>query len=166
LSEKSSGFIPLQQFRYSLEIVYCKSFCPTANWQIIFVAIRHHLNSAQNKSGHTKTLAIRWVRLGLQMTPSLFRPLRFLLDARAARMSSVEESRKWSLHAERQVQYRKRYKENLESRDNTLEKEVSKWEAIARELQVFLDSFFFFHITSAFFADIRTCTFHCSCPLF
>jgi hypothetical protein len=90
---------------------------------------------------------------------ALFRPLDFLLDARAARMYSVEESRKRSLHAERQAQYRKRYKENLESRISKLEKEVSKWEAIAKELQVFLDSFFF-HITSAFFADIRTCTFH------
>jgi hypothetical protein len=100
-------------FRYnSLENANCKDICPTTNWQI-FVAIRHHIKSAQNKSGHRKTLAIRWVRLGLQMTPSLFRPLDFLLDARAlaARMYSVEESRKRSLHAERQAQYRKRYKE-------------------------------------------------------
>jgi hypothetical protein len=100
-------------FRYnSLENANCKDICPTTNWQI-FVAIRHHIKSAQNKSGHRKTLAIRWVRLGLQMTPSLFRPLGFLLDARAlaARMYSVEESRKRSLHAERQAQYQKRYKE-------------------------------------------------------
>jgi CII-binding regulator of phage lambda lysogenization HflD len=54
---------------------------------------------------------------------------------------------------------RKDTKKNLESRISTLEKEVSKWKAIAKELQVFLDPFFF-HITSAFFADIRTCTFH------
>jgi regulator of replication initiation timing len=55
-------------------------------------------------------------------------------------------------------------KKNLESRISTLEKEVSKWKAIENELQVFLDSFF--HITSAFFADIRTCTSHCLRPLF
>jgi hypothetical protein len=30
---------------------------------------------------------------------------------------------------------------NLESRNSTLEKEVSKWKAIEKELQVFLDSF-------------------------
>jgi hypothetical protein len=80
---------------------------------------------------------------------ALFRPLGFLLDARAlaARMSSVEESRKRSLHAEkRQAQYRKRYKENLESCISTLERDVSKWKAIAKELQVFLDSFFSHYI--------------------
>jgi hypothetical protein len=88
-----------------------------------------------------------------QMHPRFARAL-------AARMSSVEESRKRS---ERKAQYRKWSKENFESRISTLEKEVSKWKAIAKELQLFLDSFFF-HITSAFFADIRTCTFHF--PLF
>jgi hypothetical protein len=35
-------------------------------------------------------------------------------------------------------------KKNLESRNSTLEKEVSKWKEIAKELQVFLDFFFFF----------------------
>jgi hypothetical protein len=39
---------------------------------------------------------------------------------------------------------RKDTKKNLESRNSTLEKEVSKWKAIENELQVFLDSFFFF----------------------
>jgi hypothetical protein len=39
---------------------------------------------------------------------------------------------------------RKDTKKNFESRISTLEKEVSKWKAIAKELQVFLDSFFFF----------------------
>jgi hypothetical protein len=42
---------------------------------------------------------------------ALFRPVGFLLEARAARMSSVEESRKRSLHAEMKAQYRKRDKE-------------------------------------------------------
>jgi hypothetical protein len=92
--ETSSGLIPLQQFRYSLETVYCMDFCPTANWQI-FVAIRHHLNSAQNKSGHSEnpSHAMDAVRGRARC---------------AARMYSVEESRKRS---ERQAQYRKRYKE-------------------------------------------------------
>jgi hypothetical protein len=70
-----------------------------------------------------------------QMHPRFARAL-------AVRMSSVEESRKRS---ERQAQYRKWSKENFESRISTLEKEVSKWKAIAKELQLFLDSFFFPH---------------------
>jgi hypothetical protein len=32
-----------------LDTVYCKDFCPNPNWQI-FVAIRHHLNSAKTRA--------------------------------------------------------------------------------------------------------------------
>jgi hypothetical protein len=62
---------------------------------------------------------------------------------------------------------RKDTKKNLESRNSTLEKEVSKWKAIAKELQVFLDPFFFSHYIGILCRHNNLhFPLHCSCPLF